>query len=91
MPNATSFTNRNDSVEKFSDPKQTLEERQQTIKWLQVHNYPALPVAPAQSAYEHHKIVQSKPEQGIWQHCPLTADLQPIALYTGKNPSYLDA
>jgi hypothetical protein len=91
MRNAISFTNRNDSVEKFEDPKQTLEERQQTIKWLQLHNYPALPVAPAQSTYEYHKVVQSKPEQGIWQHCPLTADLQPIALYTGKNPSYLDA
>jgi hypothetical protein len=91
MPDATSFTNRNDSVEKFEDHKPTLEEREQTIRWLQLHNYPALPVAPAQSAYEYHKVVQSKPEQGIWQHCPLTADRQPIPLYTGKNPSYLDA
>jgi hypothetical protein len=91
MRNATSFTNRNDSLEKFVDHKQILEEREQTIKWLQAHNYPALPVAPAQSAKEYHKVVQPKSEEGIWLHCPLTADRQPIPLYTGKNPSYLDA
>jgi hypothetical protein len=90
MRNATSLTNRNDSVEKFEDHKQAHSKREQTIKWLQTHNYPALPVAPVQSAGGYHKIVHSKPDQGIWQHCPLTADLQPIPLYTGKNPSYLD-
>ena len=90
MTDATFFANCQNSVEKSSARKLTLEEREQTIKWLQIHSYPALPVAPAQSAYEHHKVVQSKPEQGIWQHCPLTADLKPMPLYTGKNPSYLD-
>jgi hypothetical protein len=90
MQNVTNFSEVNSFVAKFEDHKQTLSEREQTIKWLQLHNYPALPVAPAQSAYEYHKVVQSKPEQCVWQHCPLTADRQPIPLYTGKNPSYLD-
>ncbi|MDP8963587.1 MAG: DUF3987 domain-containing protein, partial [Cyanobacteriota bacterium] len=90
MTDATFFANCHNSVEKSSARKLTREEREQTIKWLQIHSYPALPVAPAQSAYEHHKVVQSKPEQGIWQHCPLTADIKPMPLYTGKNPSYLD-
>jgi hypothetical protein len=90
MQNVTDFSKRNTSIAKFEDPNQTLENRQQTIKWLQTHNYPVLPVAPAQSPYEYHKVVHAKPEQGIWQHCPLTANLQPIPLYTGKNPSYLD-
>lgn len=90
MPDATSFTNRNDSVEKFEDHKLTREERKQTIRWLQVHNYPALPVAPVQDAIKYHKEVQATREKGVWQHCPLTADLQPMPLYTGKNPSYLD-
>ncbi len=65
-------------------------ERQKVIDWLQTHNYPALPVAPAQDAWKYYKVGQAKPKQGVWSHCPLTADLQPIPLYTGKNPSYLD-
>ena len=65
-------------------------ERQEVIDWLLTHNYPVLPVAPAQSPWKYHKISQGQPEQGVWTNCPLTADLQPIPLYTGKNPSYLD-
>ena len=65
-------------------------ERQEVIDWLQTHNYPALPVAPAQDPWKYHKVAQLNPKQGVWSHCPLTADLQPIPLYTGKNPSYLD-
>jgi hypothetical protein len=65
-------------------------ERQEVINWLKAHNYPALPVAPAQSAWKHPKVSKAHPEQGVWAHCPLTADRQPIQLFTGKNPSYLD-
>ncbi len=66
-------------------------ERQDVIDWLKAHNYPALPVAPAQSAWKYPKVVQEKSEQGVWTHCPLEpVTLQPIPLYTGKNPSYLD-
>jgi phage/plasmid-associated DNA primase len=67
-----------------------IDQRQEVIEWLQSHNYPALPVAPAQDAFKHHKIVHTDSKKGIFEHCPLTADLQPTALYTGKNPSYLD-
>ncbi|NEQ20161.1 MAG: DUF3987 domain-containing protein [Microcoleus sp. SIO2G3] len=66
------------------------QERQEVIDWLIAHNYPVLPVAPAQDAKKHPKIAKTHPEQGVWAHCPLTEDLQPIQLYTGKNPSYLD-
>ncbi len=66
-------------------------ERQEVIDWLIAHNYPALPVAPAQDAKKHPKVVKAYPEQGVWAYCPLTDKLQPIQLYTGKNPSYLDS
>ncbi len=65
-------------------------DRFEVMNWLLSHNYPALPVAPAQDAREYHKVVQPNPKQGVWQHCPLTSNLQPTPLYTGKNPSYLD-
>lgn len=65
--------------------------RTEVIDWLIAHNYPALPVAPAQSALLYHKVVQQDPERGVWQHCPLErGTLHPLPLYTGKNPSYLD-
>lgn len=60
------------------------------IDWLIRHNYPALPVAPVQDAIKYHKEVQATIEKGVWQHCPLTTDIKPMPLYTGKNPSYLD-
>src|SRR4028119_2112456 len=66
-------------------------ERQEVIDWLIAHNYPALPVAPAQSAWKYYKLVKKNSEEGVWSYCPLTVDLQPIPLYTGKNPSYLDS
>ena len=65
-------------------------ERQEVIDWLIAHNYPALPVAPAQEAWKHYKLVEANSKEGVWSSCPLTIDLQPIPLYTGKNPSYLD-
>jgi hypothetical protein len=70
-----------------------LQERQETINWLRRHNYPVLPVAPLQEPYSsgNHKIISENLSKGIWSHCPLTASLQPIPLYTGKNPSYLDS
>lgn len=67
-------------------------QRQEVIDWLIAHNYPALPVAPSQDPRKYHKVVQTDPEKGWWQHCPLERDtLQPIPLFTGKNPSYLDS
>ena len=70
--------------------RDTSSERQEVINWLIYHNYPALPVAPAQSAWEYHKISPGNAERGVWSHCPVTADLQPLPLYTGKNPSFID-
>jgi len=74
-------------------PTTYLQERQETINWLVAHNYPVLPVAPVQEPYSsgNHKIISENLSKGIWSHCPLSATLQPIPLYTGKNPSYLDA
>jgi hypothetical protein len=68
-----------------------LECRGKVIHWLIAHNFPALPVAPAQDAWRYPKVNPAKPDKGIWRHCPLSDDLKPIPLYTGKNPSYLDA
>jgi phage/plasmid-associated DNA primase len=65
-------------------------QRQEVIDWLQKYGYPVLPVAPAQDARQHPKVVQADSKKGVWQHCPLTPDFQPMPLYTGKNPSYLD-
>ena len=64
--------------------------RQEVINWLIAHNYPALPVAPALPARKYYKVDPGNPAKGVWSHCPLTADLQPIPVYTGKNPSFLD-
>ena len=67
-------------------------QRQEVIDWLIAHNYPALPVAPSQDPRKYHKVVKTDPEKGWWKHCPLERDtLQPIPLFTGKNPSYLDS
>jgi hypothetical protein len=71
--------------------RDTSSQRQKVIDWLISHNYPALPVAPAQSVWKYHKIDPGNAEQGVWSHCPVTADLQPLPLYTGKNPSFIDA
>ena len=68
----------------------TPSERQEVINWLIAHNYPALPVAPTQPARKYYKVDPGNPVQGVWSHCPLTADLQPIPVFTGKNPSFLD-
>lgn len=70
--------------------RDTSSERQKVIDWLISHRYPVLPVAPAQSPWKYHKIDPGNAKQGVWSHCPVTADLQPIPLYTGKNPSYID-
>ena len=73
----------------FENPAQQ-SERKEVINWLRENNYPPLPVAPAQDARKYPKIVQADAGEGTWNHCPLTPELQPIPLYTGKNPSYLD-
>jgi hypothetical protein len=64
----------------------------EVIEWLGNHNYPALPVAPAQDPRECHKVVKTKNlNHKTGDYCPLDDNLQPIPLYTGKNPSYLDS
>lgn len=66
-----------------------LEMRQQAISWLVDNGYPALPVAPYQDPYRHHKKSTGDRQKG--PHCPLTENLTPVPLFTGKNPSYLDS
>lgn len=72
--------------------KTYLQERIEVINWLKAHNYPTLPVAPLQEPYSpgNHKIISEDTTKEIWSHCPLTASLEPLPLFTGKNPSYLD-
>jgi hypothetical protein len=65
-------------------------QRSCTIDWLEAHNYPTLPVAPAQCPRKYPKIARVRSEQGAWTYCPLDPQLQPLPLFTGKNPSYLD-
>ena len=65
------------------------ERRQQRIDWLLSNGLPPLPVAPNQDPHRYHKVVKASNTRGA--HCPLTKDLQPIPLFTGKNPSFLDA
>lgn len=57
-------------------------EIKQRIDWLLDHNLPPLPVAPAQDSRAFPKIVKGN-------SCPLDKNLNPIPLYTGKNPSFL--
>lgn len=64
-------------------------EIQEVIDWLLSQNLPPLPVAPRQNPKEYPKVIKARPAKQIWEHCPLE-DLQPIALFTGKNPSFLD-
>jgi hypothetical protein len=64
-------------------------EVQVVIEWLLSQNLPPLPVAPRQNAKEYPKVVKAEPAKQTWNHCPLE-DLQAIALFTGKNPSFLD-
>ncbi len=81
--NTTEQTNNIEQIKQQPD----IAERQEVIDWLKAHGYPALPVAPAQSAWDYPKVVKAKGNRG--DHCPLTEDLKPIPLFTGKNPSFL--
>lgn len=63
----------------------------ETIQWLLSLERPPLPVAPAQDPHEYPKLEKADAKKGIGDYCPLTADLKPIPLFTGKNPSYVDA
>ena len=65
------------------------ERRQQRIDWLLSNGLPPLPVAPYQDPHRYHKVVKASNTRGA--HCPLTKDLQPIPLFSGKNPSFKDA
>lgn len=66
-------------------------QRQAVIDWLLKQGYPPLPVAPIQDPQRHHKLGKADPQRRIWEHCPVNEKLQPLPLFTGKNPSYLDA
>lgn len=72
------------------NPAPNSSERLEAINWLKAQNYPVLPVAPAQDGRKYPRVIKEKPEKGVWSHCPLTTNLEPIPLFTGKNPSYLD-
>jgi hypothetical protein len=63
----------------------------ETIEWLLAQGFPPLPVAPTQDPYRFPKVVKANAKRGEGAYCPLTEDLKPIPLYTGKYPSYLDA
>lgn len=62
-----------------------------TARWLRDNGYPALPVAPAQDPYKYPKVVGSKGQENGGSYCPVDKNFKPVPLYTGKNPSYLDA
>jgi hypothetical protein len=76
--------------ENFDFSAAYLAERQLVIDWLCEHNFPPLPVAPAFDPRQYPKVVSPAPASGSGNYCSLNADLQPIPLFTGKNPSYLD-
>jgi hypothetical protein len=63
---------------------------QAVVEFLTELGLPALPVAPSQNSYssKQHKEVKGD-RLKTWPHCPLTKDLKPEPLYTGKNPSFL--
>ena len=75
-----------DTIQIFSS--NYLTERQKTIDWLLENKYPPIPVAPTLDPYKYHLV--SKEKKTRIKYCPLTSELKPIPLYTGKNPSYLD-
>ncbi len=64
------------------------------VQWLAARHLPALPVAPAQDPYAYPRIVAAKPRRGVHAHIDChwqDGKLCPKPLFTGKNPSYLDA
>lgn len=65
-------------------------EVQAVIDWVSSHNLPALPVAPKQSARKYPKVIKGDTTKQTWENCPLDQKIDPIPLFTGKNPSYLD-
>lgn len=65
--------------------KSVVTERNSTIQWLVDNGFPALPVAPKQDPFNYPK----KDKKGNIEY---EADGEtPKPLFTGKNPSYLDA
>lgn len=63
----------------------TLQERSETINWLKTLGLPALPVAPAQDPHNYPK--RNKKGEIEYEKDEVT----PKPLFSGKNPSYLDA
>ncbi len=73
-----------------TQPSETYtEQRRQRLEWLLSNSLPPLPVAPYQDPHRYHKVIKASNTRGA--HCPLNQDLRPIPLFTGKNPSFLDA
>lgn len=62
-----------------------LSDRNTTIQWLTQIGYPALPVAPLQDPFKYPK----KDKKGNIEY--EKDETTPKLLFTGKNPSYLDA
>jgi hypothetical protein len=60
-----------------------------TIHWLIEEGLPPLPIAPYQSAYRYPRTIRTRGT--AFRHCPLDKDGQPIPVFCGKNPSYLDS
>jgi uncharacterized protein YdcH (DUF465 family) len=92
-------SNQNNSVSSESQSQQVVQDssqrkenpnastnptRTETFEWLQAHNYPPLPVAPAQDPHKYPKT--NKKGEIEWSK---EKDV-PVPRFTGKNPSYLD-
>ena len=77
------------SIEQYQVKTQSyIDQRRERIQWLINNDLPPLPVAPFQEPHRYHKVIKASNNRG--EHCPLTKELKPIPLFTGKNPSYLD-
>ncbi len=67
-------------------------EVREVVEFLAKLGLPALPVAPTQDPYPENQHKKIKGDQvRTWAHCPLSKDSKPEPLYTGKNPSFLQA
>ena len=63
-------------------------EIKEVIDWLLAQGLSPLPVAPQQDSRKYPKINLGNGKN--YDHCPLDENLNPIPLYNGKNPSYLN-
>ena len=73
-------------VRLVSDHYSPLPAIEDTILWLLSHGYPPLPIARQQCPYTYPRMVLGKDGQG--SYCPVNQRLEPLELFSGKNPSY---